>query len=59
MIYVIIIKHGKFSYNSIESQLRPCAPAFYLHTVRSYSTFSNGGAFGIQSNIFGEAFLRK
>ena len=27
MVYVIIIKHAKFSYSSIESQLLPCAPA--------------------------------
>ena len=25
--YAIIIKHAKFSYSSIESQLLPCAPA--------------------------------
>ena len=27
-VYVIIIKHAKFSYSSIESQLLPCAPAY-------------------------------
>ena len=37
MIYVMIIKHAKFSYSLIESQLLPCAPAcgykFHAFTV--------------------------
>ena len=42
MIYVIIIKHGKFSYSLVKSQLQPCAPvcgykiralAVYIHPI--------------------------
>ena len=38
MIYVVIIKHAKFSYISIESQLLPCAPVFNykLHALAVY-----------------------
>ena len=44
MIYVINAKHPKFSYNSIESQLLPCAPAcgykFHAPTVYLHPTFT-------------------
>ena len=38
MIYVIIIKHAKFYYSSIESQLLPCAPAcgYKFHALAVY-----------------------
>ena len=66
MIYVIITKHAKFSYSSIESQLLPCAPvcgykfhalAVYLRSTFTDSTFLIGGALGIQSNRCGGVFF--
>ena len=38
MIYVIIIRHAKFSYSLIESQLVPCAPAcsYKFHALAVY-----------------------
>ena len=67
MIYVIIIKHTKFSYSSIESQIIPCVPAggYEFHALAVYlhpaftAPFSIGGVFRIQSNICGGAFLRE
>ena len=38
MIYVKIIKHAKFSYSLIKSQLLPCAPAcsYKFHALAVY-----------------------
>ena len=38
MIYVIVIKHNKFSYSSIESQLFHCTPAccYKFHALEVY-----------------------
>ena len=38
MIYVIIIKHAKFSYSLIESQLLPCVPGrgYKFHALAVY-----------------------
>ena len=55
MIYVIITKHAKFSYSSIESQLLPCAPV--CGSTFTDSTFLIGGALGIQSNRCGGVFF--
>ena len=44
MIYVIIAKHAKFPYSSIESQLLPCTPACgyksHAPAVYLYPTFT-------------------
>ena len=63
MIYVIIIKHAKFSDSSNASlctSLRlqnPCTCS--LLTPHIYNNFSIGGAFEIQLNICGGAFMWK